>query len=769
MQRGKAMRERITQKRAWFWKFLFSYLLILVVPLAMVFSFLNHKVFETLEEHLFEKQMDTITRLQEMMDLNLQQLVSIHTEMSLNNQMNPLDSMQDVQKVQQLMQTLKRYVIATPWLYDVVVAYPNDPYLYTSTTTCTVDRYFSQLLKLEDEDSQQTLQEYFFYPEKMGMQMKMIPAQTISYSGKKRELLPVVFALQVGTHSQTGTALYFIDMQVLRDWVLSSNQKNAEQYLILDPKGGLVAGFGKNISHEEIEQWVYGQHEWIQRKNLEYQVVNIRGETYMLCRAQSENNGFVYLSASSMKEIYNSVDGLKLRLVLVTAFAGVLGIAIAAYSLKKNYAPIQKLTTYAKTFLPEQEATDEMQTIHSSMEHISHQYTQLKENSSIAFQNHFLQRLLQGEYSNCTYLDTIGYVGDVHFQWENFVVLILRFAKDCLEILPEQALQQICRSHLEGYLQRGNDKNSYIYLANFPQSQAQSLRQDVAQIYQQLEQAMPKSKLVVAVGESCTQLAQVPHSYETAVLAADYRFVQGNNCIIWHGDLSFDALMVEAYPKQMFEQLRYALQRGETETLYPALNDIIHYLKTGNIPLFYVRSLSYELINILSETLIKLGNEQFSNEFLKTYSSFLADFDTIDELADALNKLCMNICLYIVEGILQEKDEKLYKIKYEIETGYADVNFSIQALAERQGMTSAALSQYFKAQTGMTVMEYLTEKRMQKAKELLREGNLTLNEITERIGYINTSSFIRRFKGLYGLTPRQYMASHPTEQQNSTF
>ena len=129
----------------------------------------------------------------------------------------------------------------------------------------------------------------------------------------------------------------------------------------------------------------------------------------------------------------------------------------------------------------------------------------------------------------------------------------------------------------------------------------------------------------------------------------------------------------------------------------------------------------------------------------------------------------MNICLYIVEGILQEKDEKLYKIKYEIETGYADVNFSIQALAERQGMTSAALSQYFKAQTGMTAMEYLTEKRMQKAKELLREGNLTLNEITERIGYINTSSFIRRFKGLYGLTPRQYMASHPTEQQNSTF
>ena len=761
------MKKRIKQQQELFWKFLFSYILILIFPLAMVFSFLNGKVFHILEEQLFEEQVGTINRLQELIDLNLQQLVSIHTEMTLNKEINDLESMQDVLKVQQLVQTLKRYVIATPWLHDIILYYPEDKYLYTSTSTSTVERFFDKLMQFESPEYTYILQEYLLHPPQDDVQMQMIPAQQVRYSGKQKELLPICMPLKPDYKTQSASVVYLVDVQVLKDWVLAPTNSNAEEYLVLDSKGDTIARLGPGSNLQQSQFDINYKNKWIQRGQMEYRIISVDSEKYMLCRTESKNNSFMYLSASSMKEIYRSVDGLKGQLLLISVLIGILGIGIVAYNMKKNYGPIQQLSHYAKTLFPGQDTRNEIQAIQSSMTHISDQYIQLKESSSVPFQNHFLQRLLQGEYNDCSHLDALGEVGDVHFEQDSFVVFILRFAKKSQLVINEQILQQICQKIISGYLQRSNDRNSYLYIGNFDSNSQEQLPEKIELLYQTLKQELDCQKLVIAVGDCCNEMSQISHSYETAVLAADYRFVQGHNCIIWHKDLSFDSFMVEAYPKQLFEQLRYALQRGETENLYPALNEIIRYLKTGNMPLFYVRSLSYELINILSETLVKLGNEKFSNEFLKTYSSFLSDFDTIDELADALSKLCVNICLYIVEGILQEKDEKLYKIKYDIETGYSDPNFSIQGLAERQGMTSAALSQYFKSQTGTTVMDYLTEKRMEKAKELLREGDLTLNEITQKIGYINTSSFIRRFKGLYGLTPRQYVATYPDKQQDN--
>ncbi len=45
---------------------------------------------------------------------------------------------------------------------------------------------------------------------------------------------------------------------------------------------------------------------------------------------------------------------------------------------------------------------------------------------------------------------------------------------------------------------------------------------------------------------------------------------------------------------------------------------------------------------------------------------------------------------------------------------------------------------------------------MEKAKELLDTTDLPLKDIVAAVGYSNVSSFIRRFKQLYGVTPRRY-------------
>ena len=71
-------------------------------------------------------------------------------------------------------------------------------------------------------------------------------------------------------------------------------------------------------------------------------------------------------------------------------------------------------------------------------------------------------------------------------------------------------------------------------------------------------------------------------------------------------------------------------------------------------------------------------------------------------------------------------------------------------------MTRSYFSQIFKEETGKTFVEYLTEVRMDKAKELLRSTDRMLYEIAEQVGYENPAYFTVAFKKQVGLSPRDY-------------
>lgn len=73
----------------------------------------------------------------------------------------------------------------------------------------------------------------------------------------------------------------------------------------------------------------------------------------------------------------------------------------------------------------------------------------------------------------------------------------------------------------------------------------------------------------------------------------------------------------------------------------------------------------------------------------------------------------------------------------------------------------ACLSKYyflrvFKTYTGVSPYEYLTNYRINKAKELLKNTALSINEIVDRIGFSDYNGFIHKFKEVVGITPHKY-------------
>lgn len=96
-------------------------------------------------------------------------------------------------------------------------------------------------------------------------------------------------------------------------------------------------------------------------------------------------------------------------------------------------------------------------------------------------------------------------------------------------------------------------------------------------------------------------------------------------------------------------------------------------------------------------------------------------------------------------------------LKY-IDQNYSDENISLNTVAKAINISANYLSAVFSQKMGISFVEYLTQKRMAKAKNLLRKTNKRSGEIAYEVGYKDPRYFSFVFKKTQGCTPRDYRA-----------
>lgn len=102
----------------------------------------------------------------------------------------------------------------------------------------------------------------------------------------------------------------------------------------------------------------------------------------------------------------------------------------------------------------------------------------------------------------------------------------------------------------------------------------------------------------------------------------------------------------------------------------------------------------------------------------------------------------------------EEKDDRLINILNYIQTNYQSV--TLEELAEKFHLSEPYISKYIKEKSGKTFGEHVANVRMKKAKVLLKNGNMTVENIAYSVGYQNVEHFNRTFKKMYEMTPVQY-------------
>ncbi|NSW91020.1 MAG: helix-turn-helix transcriptional regulator [Firmicutes bacterium] len=115
-----------------------------------------------------------------------------------------------------------------------------------------------------------------------------------------------------------------------------------------------------------------------------------------------------------------------------------------------------------------------------------------------------------------------------------------------------------------------------------------------------------------------------------------------------------------------------------------------------------------------------------------------------------------DICREIIERQKKQTDQLTQRLLEYIRAHSLDYDISMERVADNFGLSINRLCNIVKEATNYAFREYVVINRMHKAKQLLEETDILINEISLMVGYSNVSHFIKTFKANYNITPSQY-------------
>lgn len=197
-------------------------------------------------------------------------------------------------------------------------------------------------------------------------------------------------------------------------------------------------------------------------------------------------------------------------------------------------------------------------------------------------------------------------------------------------------------------------------------------------------------------------------------------------------------------------------------------NEAFNYLKA------HVESLSQQFTNdahefkafignIIFNITVLLGNLNYDNKQLDQekylYFTFINEAKDVHQTVGYLDAFLEKVNEVIISKMNDKSNTNMQKLLDYIDTHYAE-SLNLTEMANHFHFNPSYLSAYFSTHHSVGFNEYLTRVRIEKAKEYLRIGRISISNISGMIGYSDHSYFCKVFKKMTGMSPSSYRKSH---------
>jgi two-component system response regulator YesN len=379
----------------------------------------------------------------------------------------------------------------------------------------------------------------------------------------------------------------------------------------------------------------------------------------------------------------------------------------------------------------------------------------------------YLNLLIEGNFNDdriiLTQLAQLG----VNFRSDSFRVLVAEFHADreallkTFDVMERFALKKAVDDGITGMIKdfwSFYDFNlRMIFLFSNPESfliEAQ-IRKICDQIKRDLSSRL-KVDTFFGVGYSVTGIINICKSYTEALNLAMYKIVSAP------GDIMFNKDAVAAKNDDHLFQINLVKLSSDIElNMKNNISSLLdEYLQQFTL---YKRAVSRlaQFYNELNKYIFSYFTERgvdFSKIFGPGEVDFreLDSFWTMEELKNYLKNYLYKICDMIVAYKNASPDRKIIEKVIRFIWDNYDKDINLNVVADHFSKSNSYLSVLFKKETGRNFVDYLTMIKIEKAKELLADNKLKIQDIAIKVGYPNAKHFCMVFKKSVGISPTQY-------------
>lgn len=450
--------------------------------------------------------------------------------------------------------------------------------------------------------------------------------------------------------------------------------------------------------------------------------------------------------------IWGLMDFLVIILISISIVAVMTMIAIY-FVAKWHYQPLRELINYVEEELQKSYTYgNEILFIRDGFDEIIEtgkklRYLQL--NSRMYMVDSLFSRLIKGDYKKIQdFTDEASEIG-IEISNSNFFTAIVNF--EAWGVLPSEELLDMFVSkssvELEIFGEKGLEKNKLVLICAAREDNKDQIHYTMHKMVNDLLQNIDGA-FYIGIGNTYSDTSMIHQSYMEAELALEYSIIKNKN-VTFLEEINAMCDHSISYPSKQVNQFEHALFQGDLNKSYEGMNLFKDFITNDKSPAFLIQSIKYDILRIVRR------QSQSINVALDTSLS-IHDIKNSREFCNRICDYIKIICEYKSSNNTSENEKKLKAFQKYLDDNYSDINFSLQNMADEFGMSVSNLSHFFRKYAPENISTYVQRKRIEKAKGLLIENNLSIKEIANEVGYFNRTSFMKRFKSMTGMTAGEY-------------